>query len=690
MGVIGKKSILKNYLLAYVGVAVAACAVLGLVLLNVSSRYMDQQERDAIQQRLISASDDFCYQMEQMERLSILLRTKERYQPFYLAKNAYNELEMIKDFAQYSGLVPIAGAYYLAYEDTAVVFSADAKIEYPLFTRQYADNTPYEDFIAAMHDGACFWRIETADKPIIFYKRPIYFNRYSQNSQADLLLAMNQAAMQERYASLFKLDEGLSIDVDGVTLLGEGTEQAAMAHSRYQGGARVTFAVKATPSAFSKALRNMLYLLIGLSMAFAALSAVLAYQNYLPVKRLAQKVGGQRAGETGNEIQAIADAVDDVIRQNTDSVSALTESLENISRLKESLKQQVLLRALSGDYDPALAQRLADAGLDMHGDHLCVAHIADDPAITTEALKRHIAAMSDSDARLYLARLAGQRGWALLMCAKNEESLMAAFDMVSDELTECFPQMNIRMGEPCQEVQKLAFSLAVAETAQVQDKLPDGEEEKKVLARACRMLTDGNEGAALESVDQLVDILEQEYPSALFRRYHLVEIVYQILECGKSLGCNLDTEELRGSLTYLDTDTVRKMLADVVRRICAVTPQAADKLPPAARAVMEYIDLHAADYDVCLDSVAAACDISTKQVSRIARSATGMSFKEYISNRRMRKAKRLLKEGLSSTDTANAVGYSDVSYFTKVFRTYCGCTPGQYREQFFGQKQAEQ
>ena len=350
----------------------------------------------------------------------------------------------------------------------------------------------------------------------------------------------------------------------------------------------------------------------------------------------------------------------------------------------------MLLRALSGDYDPALAQRLADAGLDMHGDHLCVAHIADDPAITTEALKRHIAAMSDSDARLYLARLAGQRGWALLMCAKNEESLMAAFDMVSDELTECFPQMNIRMGEPCQEVQKLAFSLAVAETAQVQDKLPDGEEEKKVLARACRMLTDGNEGAALESVDQLVDILEQEYPSALFRRYHLVEIVYQILECGKSLGCNLDTEELRGSLTYLDTDTVRKMLADVVRRICAVTPQAADKLPPAARAVMEYIDLHAADYDVCLDSVAAACDISTKQVSRIARSATGMSFKEYISNRRMRKAKRLLKEGLSSTDTANAVGYSDVSYFTKVFRTYCGCTPGQYREQFFGQKQAEQ
>ena len=121
MGVIGKKSILKNYLLAYVGVAVAACAVLGLVLLNVSSRYMDQQERDAIQQRLISASDDFCYQMEQMEQLSIRLRTKERYQPFYLAKNAYNELEMIKDFAQYSGLVPIAGAYYLAYEDTAVV-----------------------------------------------------------------------------------------------------------------------------------------------------------------------------------------------------------------------------------------------------------------------------------------------------------------------------------------------------------------------------------------------------------------------------------------------------------------------------------------------------------------------------------------------------------------------------------------
>lgn len=690
MGVIGKKSILKNYLLAYVGVAAAACAILGLVLLNVSSRYMDQQERDAVQQRLISASDDFCYQLEQMERLSILLRTKERYQPFFLAKNAYNELEMIKDFAQYSGTIPIVGAYYLAYEDTATIFSADAKIEYPLFARHYANHIPFEEFISAMHDGNCFWRIETGDTPLVFYKHPVYFNRYSQDSRADLLLAMNLSAMQERYGSLFKLEDGLSIQVDGVTLLGVGAEQAAMAYSQYQSGNRVTFSLQGTPAGFSQALRNMLYLLIGLSMFFAAISAVLAYQNYLPVKRLAQKVGGPRAAEIGNEIQAIADAVDDVIRQNTDSVSALADSLENISRLKESLKQQVLLRALSGEYDPALAQRLADAGLDMHGDHLCVAHIADDPAITTEALKRHIAALSDSDARLYLVRLAGQRGWALLLCAQDEESLLAAFYMVSDELTTCFPQMNIRMGEICREVQKLAFSLAVAETAQAQERIPQGEGEKSVLARACRMLAEGNESEALESVDQLVDILEREYPSALFRRYHLVEIVYQLLECGKSLGCNLDTEELRGSLTYLDTDTVRMMLADAVRKICAATPPAADKLPAPSRAVMEYIDQHATDYDVCLDSVAAACDISTKQVSRIARSATGMSFKEYISNQRMHKAKRMLKEGLSSTDTANAVGYSDVSYFTKVFRTYCGCTPGQYREQFFGQKQAEQ
>ena len=73
-------------------------------------------------------------------------------------------------------------------------------------------------------------------------------------------------------------------------------------------------------------------------------------------------------------------------------------------------------------------------------------------------------------------------------------------------------------------------------------------------------------------------------------------------------------------------------------------------------------------------------DISAKQVSRVVRSASGMGFREYITQLRMEKAAQLLAEGRSSTETAPLVGFTDVSYFTKVFRSVMGCTPGQYKQ----------
>ena len=56
-----KQSVLKTYLITYVGLAVAVCAVLGVVLMLVSSNNLKKQEEKSVRQRLISAVDDFCF-----------------------------------------------------------------------------------------------------------------------------------------------------------------------------------------------------------------------------------------------------------------------------------------------------------------------------------------------------------------------------------------------------------------------------------------------------------------------------------------------------------------------------------------------------------------------------------------------------------------------------------------------------
>ena len=51
-----------------------------------------------------------------------------------------------------------------------------------------------------------------------------------------------------------------------------------------------------------------------------------------------------------------------------------------------------------------------------------------------------------------------------------------------------------------------------------------------------------------------------------------------------------------------------------------------------------------------------------------------------INEVRLQNAKRLLRStGMSITEIAYAVGFSDSNYFSSVFKKHTGMTPGEYR-----------
>ena len=62
--------------------------------------------------------------------------------------------------------------------------------------------------------------------------------------------------------------------------------------------------------------------------------------------------------------------------------------------------------------------------------------------------------------------------------------------------------------------------------------------------------------------------------------------------------------------------------------------------------------------------------------------ATGLSASGFIRTRRLQHAAALLQEGADTiSDVADAVGYRDPSYFSRLFRETFGCSPTEYAEQ---------
>lgn len=59
----------------------------------------------------------------------------------------------------------------------------------------------------------------------------------------------------------------------------------------------------------------------------------------------------------------------------------------------------------------------------------------------------------------------------------------------------------------------------------------------------------------------------------------------------------------------------------------------------------------------------------------------GMGIMQYITKVRIERAKELLAEGKSISDTTEECGFSDYNYFCKVFRKHTGVSPSAYRKQ---------
>lgn len=86
-------------------------------------------------------------------------------------------------------------------------------------------------------------------------------------------------------------------------------------------------------------------------------------------------------------------------------------------------------------------------------------------------------------------------------------------------------------------------------------------------------------------------------------------------------------------------------------------------------------------YSIELKEIAKIFHYSEKYLGRLFKKEVGMSFNEYVNSRRINLAKKLLiGSDLSITDISANVGFNNVTYFNRVFKTAVGLPPGNYRK----------
>lgn len=97
------------------------------------------------------------------------------------------------------------------------------------------------------------------------------------------------------------------------------------------------------------------------------------------------------------------------------------------------------------------------------------------------------------------------------------------------------------------------------------------------------------------------------------------------------------------------------------------------------RRALEYIHANL-EHDIHLDELAAVAGLSSFHFAKVFKQSTGITPHRYVLQRRLERAKELLRNPeISLTEASLQSGFADQSHLTNVFRRFVGVTPSRFR-----------
>lgn len=187
-------------------------------------------------------------------------------------------------------------------------------------------------------------------------------------------------------------------------------------------------------------------------------------------------------------------------------------------------------------------------------------------------------------------------------------------------------------------------------------------------------------------VDEYVHSLLDALDSKPFCQYLMLSARFTATQYVESLG--ISQKEFLSSVNCLNmvgqqvsTGDLKRYLSDILLRAIELRDKVTgSQYKSLLKQAVRYIDANYPCEDISLNRVAKEVNISPNYLSAVFSQEMGTTFVEYLTAKRMEKARELLRTSdLRSGEIAVAVGYKDSHYFSFLFKKTQGCTPRDYR-----------
>ena len=392
---------------------------------------------------------------------------------------------------------------------------------------------------------------------------------------------------------------------------------------------------------------------------------------------------------------------------------------ENLKRLQEQiednramLRERLLFKLMVGSVSPADAVEKGQMlGLDLIARHYLVVILKLELGDRTEQydhdeyqqVQQVLTGLAEKNPDIFVLK----RDWGdmiLIMKGSTPEYLEEERDLLLEEISQAVTKtryrLSIGMGASKERIADICQSFVDA-LVHLQNPVHAGRaglnqfvEQRELLKLDKRVIENylhcGSKAEFERFFSAYVGPLsETALRSALIKNYVFVDVMLATAKLVDELGGEVDKviPEVNSIETILSNVQSVEQLREQVYNMISIGLAYRDSHPSRQhmhliRQAKEYIEHQYADPDLSLNEVAAQANLSASHFSSVFSQETDQTFKEYLTEIRINKAKELLRmTTLRSADIAYQVGYNDPHYFSSVFKRNTGLSPIEFRSQ---------
>jgi len=402
------------------------------------------------------------------------------------------------------------------------------------------------------------------------------------------------------------------------------------------------------------------------------------YITYRPIDRLLRKYAPTEEQHSGSEIERLDSTLFQLDKETETQQELLTDFILGDLLFGNAVKPELIARYFPRERYSSFAVLTA----------ICPTMVSGD----AKELEQILEDVTDCD--VYVTSVPSRPHTVIACLSKNTidanelqyHCVHAVYEVVGTDCPVC-------IGDVVQDIHELRKSYRSAVIVNVDPMKAEPGSNAEELAKRLQPLSQcvymGEETEALRYLDDIRQFLYANTVGEGHLRYYGFKLLHAYLSSINSTQTQLSGQEVELLLSFTSMDHLFKLLAESIHQVCSQVANMEHTVDAQMQQrLLQYVDDHFMESELCLSAAADYVGTSIYAVSRSFKEITGKGFKDYVSEKRLEYGHILLcTTNKSIAEIAVAAGFENANYFSTIFKAKYGLPPSKYRSERKGKQE---